>query len=183
MTIKKLNEIADIFNGVRLTRYIDENGNKEKVFIGTPTESLNWGYEFVSSKVNNKFFSKMNDIIFHLTNFDKIELVKEEGIIIPMHYAVIRLNDNLNPEFIYQFLKSNHVKNELNKYKEGSSLKIIKLEYLKQIKIDIPDIETQNKYGVLLSLLDQKLIMKNKQIELIDEFKNSIWQNRGDNNV
>ena len=182
MTSVKLSEIADIFNGVRLSRYADDKGFVHKVFSGKPSDEIEWQEELVSSKLNPKYFSKKNDILIHLQNTEKIHIIKDEGIIIPMHYAVIRLTDDFNPVFIYYLLKSADFQSKLNRFKEGSTLHFIKLNDLKGIEIDIPDIENQDEYSKLFELIDYRLKLNMEQNRLLNEFKDGFLTKMGDTN-
>ncbi len=176
MIIKKLDEIAEIFNGARLSRYQDDDGEEFKVFLGTPTDQISWQKEKISSKLNHKYFSKKNDIILNLQNSKIIEFVKDENIIIPMHYAIIRLKEDYNSEYIYYYLKTSSFQKQLHKYKEGSSLLFINLSALKNIKINLPERNIQDQYVKLFRLLDKKTKFRNRENKLLEDFRDLIFK-------
>ena len=171
MTLKRLDEIADVFSGVRSSRYAQEDGVKTKIFVGKPSKSPEWEYQTISPHLNEKFYSKENDIIIHLSNVFAVERITKEGIVIPMQYAVIRLNEGYDSKYVYHILKSKDFKRKLERFQMGSALKFIKINDLKSIKIAIPDIDTQKKYSELFELVDLKIQLKNKEINLISDFK------------
>lgn len=184
MIIKKLDEIAEIFNGARLSRYHDDDGEEFKVFLGTPTDQISWQKEKISSKLNQKYFSKKNDIIINLQNSKIIEFVKEENIIIPMHYAIIRLKEDYNSEYIYYYLKTSSFQKQLHKYKEGSSLLFINLSALKNIKINLPEKNIQDQYVKLFRVLDKKSELRIQENKLLEDFRDSIFKNiNKENNI
>ena len=91
-----------------------------------------------------------------------------------MQFAIIRLDENYNADFIINLLKSNLFKKELNKLVEGSGLKIIKSTYLKEVKLPLPDYEKQEKIGELLKLIEKRIILNSKTIELEKQAKDAI---------
>ena len=65
--------------------------------------------------------------------------------------------------YIYYWLLNAGQKGQLEKYFTGSTIKHLPGDKLKEIVLDIPDKESQNRIGHLLNSIDQK-IKKNKQI-------------------
>ena len=162
MIIKKLDEIQD------------DNGEEFKVFLGTPTNQISWHKEKISSKLNQKYFSKKNDIILNLQNSQIIKFVNEENIIIPMHYAIIRLNEEYNAEYIYYYLKTSLFQKQLHKFKEGSSLLFLNLSALKNIKINLPEKNIQEQYVKLFRVLDKKSELRIQENKLLEDFRDLI---------
>ena len=116
----------------------------------------------VSKDFNPKFYSQKNDIVVLLAG-SVVTKLEKEGIIIPMYYAVVRVREGFDADFIYQLLKSDIFPKELHKLQEGTTLKVIKTTHLKQISLPLPDYETQMKYGNLFRLMDKRI---NKLYEL-----------------
>ena len=81
---------------------------------------------------------------------------------------------NYDADFMINLLKSNLFKKELNKLVEGSGLKIIKSTYLKEVKLPLPDFDKQQKTGELLKLIERKIILNRKTIELEKQAKEAI---------
>jgi type I restriction enzyme S subunit len=162
----KLEQVADVFTGIRITRYQNGDLKEQHVLKKTYEDSPNIDTkkEFVSKDFNPKFYSQKNDIVVLLAGSVVTKLDKE-GIIIPMYYAVVRVREGFDADFIYQLLKSDIFPKELHKLQEGSTLKVIKTTHLKQICLPLPDYETQRKYGNLFRLMDDRI---NKNLELIE---------------
>lgn len=173
--IKKLEDIAEIFSGVQISRFIDENSKEHPViknkFIND--EILDYSLENISEDINSKYFSKKGDIIISLSQPNTVSLLKENGYIIPMYFAIIRLKKGYDHSFIYHLIKSGIFHNKLHKLLEGGALKIIKVSDLKNIKINVVNIEKQKTYGEFLNLIDEKnrlLESKKKCNEKIKEY-------------
>ena len=161
--------MADIFTGLRLNRFYDEDSTYKKVIKKTSSENIfDFEYEFekISDDINQKFISKKNDLIISLLNPGSVTKLEKEGFIIPMQFAVIRLYDGYDSNFIIGLLKSELFDKELNKLVEGSGLKIIKANYLKEISLPVPDYEKQEKIGELLNLIEKKIVYNNQINEL-----------------
>ena len=94
-----------------------------------------------------------------------------------MNFAVIRLKEGYNTSFFYHLLKSNYFLSELHKLREGGALKIIKVADLRKIKFNIPNLETQNKYGMFLDLIDNKIKLEKKLIQYQNNYKEAIIEN------
>lgn len=174
---KKLSEISEIHTGVRLNRLKEKNTSLKKVIKKISSENIleyEYSIESVPNSINEKFISQKNDIIISLLDPGSVCKLEKEGLIIPMQFAIIRLNENYNADFIINLLKSNLFKKELNKLVEGSGLKIIKSTYLKEVKLPLPDYEKQEKIGELLKLIEKRIILNSKTIELEKQAKEAI---------
>lgn len=175
--MKKLSEISEIHTGVRLNRLKEKNTSLKKVIKKISSENIleyEYTVESVPNSINEKFISQKNDIIISLLDPGSVCKLEKEGLIIPMQFAIIRLKENYDADFIINLLKSNVFKKELNKLVEGSGLKIIKSTYLKEVKLPLPDYEKQEKIGELLKLIEKRIILNSKTIELEKQAKEAI---------
>lgn len=166
ITRYKFGDIADIFTGIRLSRYKKGMTKLQPILQKTYKGSSQIRIEFeeVSKDINPKFYSRKNDIVILLAG-STVSKIEEEGIIIPMYYAVVRVKEGFDVDFIFHLLKSDIFPRELRKIEEGTTLKIIKTTHLKEIRLSVPDYETQVKYGKLFRLLDERI---NLNLELIE---------------
>lgn len=177
MTYKKLEEIAEIFNGTRISRYLDTSSkNKSKIMDGKITNNNITYKEEKIREINHKFYSQKNDILIHLADSKNITLIKEENIIIPLNYAIIRTRKEYDPIYIYYILKSNQFQNNIERIREGTNIQFIRVNNIKEIKIKIPTNEKQTKFTKIMELTDKKINLINKKLKLEEEYKNSILQ-------
>ena len=174
---EKLSKIAQIYNGARTTRYINkENGIKTKVLSGRiENNQLTYDEENID-QLDPKFYSKTNDIIIHLADTTNILLLKEEGVLIPQNYAIIRLKEGYNPEYIYNILKSTQFQHKINKIQMGSIVKFLKVNDIRNIKIKILPKDKQEDYGKLLKEIEKKVELYNKKITLEEKYLNGLLQ-------
>ena len=162
----KVGDIAEIFTGIRVKRYqkghLEEKVMLKKIYEDSSkidTDKVN-----VSDDINPKFYSRKNDIVILLAGSTVSKLEVEE-ILIPMYYAVVRVKEGFDVDFIFHLLKSDIFPKELHKIQEGTTLKILKTTHLKEIRLPVPDYETQRKYGKLFNLMDKRI---NLNLELVD---------------
>jgi histidinol phosphatase-like PHP family hydrolase len=69
---------------------------------------------------------------------------------------------------------SAYFSNEISRRLEGTSLKIIKIEYLKEMELNIPDYEKQKSIGEYFNLMNQRNMLLERKIELNKEFENKV---------
>ena len=154
----KLKEIAEIFSGVHISRYLDENSQDCKVIKNRFSHEniLDYSHEHVSKDINMKYYSKKGDIIISLSQPNTVSLLHEDGFIIPMFFGIIRIKKGFYSSYVYHLLNSEMFHKKIYSFLEGGNLRVIKIEYLKNIKINIPNLEMQKKYGELLDKIDRK---------------------------
>ena len=95
---------------------------------------------FSKEKLENKYLTNKGDIIIRLTTPYTAICIngKQEGLIIPSNFAIIRLKgQNFIPEFVALFLNSEIIEKEFFKSSISTTIPLIKITHLR--KIDIPD--------------------------------------------
>lgn len=176
--IVKLDDIAEIFSGVQVSRFTDKNSDLCPVIKNkfVNEDILEFSLETISKDINRKYFSKKGDIIISLSQPNTVSLMQNEGFIIPMYFAIIRLKEGYNSSFIYHFLSSDEFHKGLHTLLEGGALRVIKVADLKNIKINIPNFEKQKKYGEFLDLIDKKTRLLEDKKECNKKFKEYLVQ-------
>ena len=79
-----------------------------------------------------------------------------EKCILGKSVAYLNLRQNINRDFIYYVLKSSLFQ-EYIKNANGSTIKNVSLEMLRNYLFDLPSIEDQNKIGFILTTFDNKI--------------------------
>ena len=177
MTYKKLSEIAEIFTGIRISRYKNiVEGTKTKILLNKLQNNQIEYEEIQINKPQQKYYSQKDDIIIHLSDTTSITLLKEENILIPLNYAIIRLKPEYNAEYVYQILKSTNFQNLIKRISEGSSIKFVKINDLKDIKIQILEQDKQEKYAKIMELLNKRTTLNRRKTEIEEEYLQGIIQ-------
>ncbi|AXU29203.1 TPA: restriction endonuclease subunit S [Clostridioides difficile] len=103
-----------------------------------------------------------------LTNFDS-------GLLSPM-YVIFECNDDLDKDYLYQFLKSNLFLKYIPRLLQGSVRDSLSFEALQQVRIFIPKVEEQKSIANILKTSDKEIKLLSKEIELLKEQKKGLMQ-------
>lgn len=178
-----LNDIAEIFSGLSYRRYLDEDGISCDVVVQRSIKSDGQLGDFenikLSPKIKDRFFSRKNDVLMKMPYpFDVVQ-ANRDGLVISDRIAIIRLDDAFNPAFIAHLLTNAHVKKQLHEVGKTDKIPHISIKDIKEIQLNIPDLETQKKYGELLNTINEKITQDLKVVEYDRRLKegilNKIW--------
>lgn len=161
---KRLDEISEISIGALTSRYSKryEGPKENKAVLYYKGKELYIEFEEIATDIDDKYLTHNGDIIFRLsepqfaTKVAEEELIPE-GIVISSKFAIIRPNDNINPDFLTSLLNSTIVKNQFLKYSEGNVIKQIKIRDLSKIQLEIPSTEEQNEYAEYIRLIKKEI--------------------------
>ena len=185
---KKLGEIAKVYTGVRVSRVQDGQTKRMPVLKRTSEEhssKLEYEIEDISVDIDPKYLSEKDDIIILLSGSNNIAKIEREGFVIPMYYAIVKVNYGYDADFIYHVLKSEIFPRELNRLMEGTTLRILKTRDIKEIVLPVPDYYIQRDYGELFKLMDKRIALKKEAILIEEEIQQSVLDNllKGEKNV
>ncbi len=116
---------------------------------------------------------KENDLVFSIAGaFGRVAIIPKS--VLPANtnqaLAIITLKNGIYPEFIFNFLKSNLVLEEIGKLKVGVAQYNVSLQQVSKLKIPLPPLETQ-KHLVAETEEQEKIIEANKKLVGIMEQK------------
>lgn len=171
---KKLGEIATVLNGARLERFNKENVENQDVLKINSNGEMEIVNESISRDLNNKFYTKKGDIILQTMVPNNLLKIEQDNVIVSMNYVIIRPHEEYYSNYICYLLKYHILNKEIAKLREGSTLKTIRVNYLKDIKIPIVEYEKQEKIGNLLNALEKRKKLYNQLIESTENLEKSI---------
>ena len=179
----KLNEIADISSGLSYRRYLEDRGKSFSVIVQRSIKKDGELSDFEEIKLKegfkDRYFSKKGDILMKMPYPYDVVVVGKDGLVISDRIAIIRLEENYDPSFIAHMLTNAHVKKQL--YELGSTEKIphTSIKEIKELELVVPDFKTQQKYGQLLDLINEKIYEDYKVIDYDRNLKegilNKLW--------
>ena len=180
---KNLINIADLFKGNGISKSdISEDGN-ECILYGELYTTYNEIIEKIKSKTNRDFKSKVlckyNDVIIPASgetpeDIAKASCILKDNIILGGDLNVIRLKDMDGRFLSYQI--NNKRKKELANLSQGHSIVHLYWEKFKNINIIYPTKNEQTKIANLLQLLDKKIELQSKKIEVLKLYKKGLYQ-------
>ena len=114
----------------------------------------------------------INDILYSVVgSFGKAVLVKEnKKFVFQRHIAILRPNpDIVNPSYLYYIMSSKSFYNKADVVAIGAAQRTISLTSLRNLKINLPTIDIQNRIAEILSRYDTLIENYQKQIKLLEE--------------
>ncbi len=156
----KLEEVAEVINGVLLTREMNSNGNfyyklfDWKKYTGEEPKTI----YFTSNKIFLKQLTHKNDLVFRLVYPNKIAFIDDdEEFLISSQICIIRPNLKLiDPIFLKWFLESEEGKEELLLNITGSTIQKLTVNSLRKLIIPKINLETQKKIHDLIVLWEKE---------------------------
>lgn len=90
--------------------------------------------------------------------------------------AIIRPNNHFSVDFLVTRMNSIETLNEVSKQVSGTSHKRLSRKNLEKIKINIPNIDEQEKIGNFFKQLDETINLQQKKLESYQELKKAMLQ-------
>jgi len=155
----KLSEVANIVMGAAISRYkcdITSDSNKFSYSLFSQSMLSDKGMfqehqaeMFESNKDLSASCTKADDVIFGLRKPNQAVYINQNNsnLLVQSYMAIIRCNsDIVLPEYLAFKLNTADIQNQLSKSVQGGSMiQLLKVSHLREINIDIPSIEHQQK--------------------------------------
>lgn len=177
----KLEEIADIYDSLHQTPSYIENGISMVRVTDLSEGYLNLNKTLkVSEEIYNEFTKKYvpknNDIIMsRVGTYGVCVLVNtEEKFCLGQNTVII--SPKQNKRFLYYYLMSSNVKEQIEGFVTGSTQKTISLKNIKNIIIDLPSDEQQERIANVLDNITQKIELNNQINDHLHEILKTIYK-------
>ncbi|MEH2424015.1 MAG: restriction endonuclease subunit S [Nostoc sp.] len=155
-----LQEIGEIFQGITLSRYADDNGRPERVVSLSDLEYLyiERNPSVVQLRLSNleRYRIKTGDVVIsNRGTLLKASVVtdKLEGSLASNNVVVIRprpIVEQIDPVYLAVLMRSKWLEQQLaTLYLQSSTIQLIPISQLRSLKIPLPNLETQNKLAKL----------------------------------
>lgn len=180
----KLNDIAEIQTGLSYRRYLEENGQEFNVIVQRSIQKDGILKDFEKIRLNPEnikphHFTMPGDVLMKMPYPYDVVCVSRPGLVVSDRIAIIRLDRHHDPAFIAHLLTNAHVKKQLYELSSTERIPHASLKQIKEIKLVVPDLETQRKYGELLDTINEKLYQDTKVVEYDRNLKegilNKLW--------
>ncbi|MEP6262473.1 MAG: restriction endonuclease subunit S [Gillisia sp.] len=180
---KKLGELATFSKGKGISKDdILEDGLNPCIRYGQLYTTYKETIEHTISKTNvpkkKLVLSEAGDVIIPASGETQIDIatascVLKEGIALGGDLNIIR--GSFNGVFLAYYLNA-HLKTDIARLSQGSSVIHLYATQLKNLKLEIPAIEEQQKIAEFLSAIDKKIEAVSQQIEKTHSFKKGLLQ-------
>lgn len=178
----KLDKIAEVSVGALTTRFSKQyEGPKEnKEVLYYKGKEIYTETEKIAADINDKYLTHEGDVLFRLSEPQFAMKVDgeniKEGVVISSKFAIIKPDENINPDFLVALLNSDIVKNQLNRYSEGNVIKLVKVKDLVKLTLTIPSLDDQKEYVETIQLIDNEIELQKKLIIQNRNLKEAIIQ-------
>lgn len=153
-----LQKIGEIFQGITLSRYADDNGRPERIVSLSDLE-----YLYIERNPNvvqlrlsdlDRYRIKTGDVVIsNRGTLLKASVVtdKLEGSLASNNVAFIRpIVQQIDPVYLAVLMRSKWLEQQLaTLYLQSSTIQLIPISQLRNLKIPLPNLETQNKLAQL----------------------------------
>ena len=125
-----------------------------------------------------KYKPKRNDILFSRVGSYGISsfIHTDQEFCLGQNTVIAESNDQANPIYIFNVLKSEGIRRQVEKTVDGSSHKTVSLKVIKDLKIPLAPRKEQNKIAQILSTWDQAISVTEKLLENSQEQKKALMQ-------
>jgi len=180
---KKLGDVATFSKGKGISKSdIVENGTIECIRYGELYTHYNETIYDIKSSTNldreNLVLSQYNDVIIPASGETQIDIatascVLKDNIALSGDLNIIRTNED--GVFLSYYLNS-FKRFDIARLAQGISVVHLYSSQLKQLKLNLPQMEEQKKIATFLTSLDQKITQTTQQIEAMKRFKKGLLQ-------
>lgn len=128
--------------------------------------------------LDEKRKAKKNDILYSVVgSFGIPVFIKEDKpFVFQRHIAILRPNERIVPRFLYYSMLSKDFYAKADAAAIGAAQRTVSLSALRNMKIDVPPIETQEKIASVLSAYDDLIENAQKQIRLLEEAARRLYK-------
>ena len=178
----RLGDLCDILNGYafKSEQYVDSGiriiriANVQKGYI---EDSAPVFYPIDNSEYK-KYELKEDDLLLSLTgNVGRVALLEKEFLpaALNQRVACLRIKDEttLNKSFLFNFLNSDYFENKCIESAKGVAQKNMSTEWLKEYKIPLFSMETQEKISKELDQISHLISLRKQQLSKLDELVKS----------
>lgn len=183
---KKLGEILKIFNGYAFSS--KDNQNSGAILLKIANVDINKMKQEELSFLPltylekfSKYILKKGDIVIALTRpllnrqlkIAEIDVFFDNSL---LNQRVGKIETNENKKFIYNIFQKNNYIKEIEINISGSDPPNLSTENIKDIILNIPSIQEQEKIANFLSSVDKKISLTEEKLELFREYKKGVIQ-------
>lgn len=175
----RLGEIVNLSQGLAInkqSRHLQTDDSSELPLLRISDMKNGTVEKYIKKEVSEKFIATKSDIIYTRTGQVGLVFTGQSGVIHNNCFKIIPDNKLVNKSFLYWILKSKYMYNYVNTLASGAAQPDLTHSKFKNIKIKIPDLETQEKIAQVLSSYDELIENNNRRIELLEKMAEEIYK-------
>lgn len=129
-------------------------------------------------KLDSKRKAQIGDVLYSVVGSFGIPVYIKDNrqFVFQRHIAILRPNEKILPRFLYYTMLSRDFYAKADAVAVGAAQRTVGLSSLRNIKIDVPTIDEQNKIVNILSAYDDLIENNQKQIDLLEETAQRLYK-------
>lgn len=153
---KTLEQVADLLIGTPITRYRYRSGKDEKAFEYTLFSQNMLSPTGLAQTVESDLYVANTDLTKRCTNIGDVVYglrtpnhavsidAAHEGFLVQSYMCIIRCHEQyVLPEYLAFYLNTDHIKRQLYKHLQGTSIALLNIQQLKKVQLQLPSLAQQ----------------------------------------
>lgn len=179
---RKLSDVADVRDGTHASPKYFETGHPFVTSKNVKDGSINYDdVQYISDEdfeeINKRSKVDLNDILMGMIGtIGNIALIRTAPDFAIKNVALVKDTKQINYLYLYHFLQSNKTTKQLSGSLDGGTQKFISLGNIRNLDIDIPSEEEQNKLGRYFESLDTLITLHQHKCDATKELKKYMLQ-------
>ncbi|MGH2079600.1 restriction endonuclease subunit S [Aerococcus urinaeequi] len=177
--VHKLKDMASLMNGYafKSENYVS-NGIYKILTISNVTgqryTDMNETHsvDYLPSNIQSYQILQQGDVLISLTgNVGRVSIVNEENCLLNQRVGLLKINSNVNQEYIYQCLNNKKFEEKMIKSGQGAAQLNISKNDIEEYEILLPSKKEQQKIGKYFKQLDETIEVQEQELEKLKNLK------------
>lgn len=175
----RLGEIVELSQGLAInkqSKHLQTEDSSQLPLLRIADMKENKITRHISKKVNKRFIAEADDIIYTRTGQVGLVFRGQYGVV---HNNCFKVHPNekvISRDFLYWILKGRYMYDYVNILASGAAQPDLTHSKFKNIKVQLPDLETQEKIADILSTYDELIENNNRRIEILEKTAEEIYK-------
>ena len=158
----KLGEASQMFELFTMQELSKETGNYE---LNVESQHI----LVAEKRLKDLTLSKQGMIVIGITSYKAFAITEAyENRVIPSNFAYLECHEDVDPDYVaWYFNEHPHIQKQLTLAMQGSIIRALSVQMLRELKIEVPRLALQQKLGSIyqLKIKRQKLLIEKRKLE------------------
>ncbi|MFW3454978.1 restriction endonuclease subunit S [Aerococcus viridans] len=128
--------------------------------------------DYLPSNIQSYQILQQGDVLISLTgNVGRVSIVNEENCLLNQRVGLLKINSNVNQEYIYQCLNNKKFEEKMIKSGQGAAQLNISKNDIEEYEILLPSKKEQQKIGQFFKQLDETIDIQEQELEKLKNLK------------
>lgn len=167
---RKLDELADVRDGTHASPKYVESGYPLVTSKNIQNGKLNFKeIQYISKKdyeeINKRSKVDINDILLSMIGtIGSLSLIQKEPFFAIKNVGLIKNIEKINSVYLYEFLQSPNIKEQINIAMNGGTQKFLALNKIRNLHVLFPSVDEQSRIAIFLSNYDNLITLHQRKL-------------------